>query len=374
MPLRFLPVVSPFPRLLALGGLAASLLAGAASPEAAAGAEPDFPGVKSVEFVYETATFPECHASTIAETPDGLVAAWFGGAEEGAEDVGIWLSRRTAEGWSDPVEVATGQGADEEHPARRLPCWNPVLFQAQDGPLLLFYKVGPSPSAWCGMLTRSNDAGVTWTTPTKLPEGMLGPIKNKPILVDGKLLCPTSSEHDGWRVHFELYDLKSGEWTKTGVINPGDGPQAIQPTLLTHPDGSLQALCRDRNGEGSILSTRSSDGGKTWSALKASALPNPNSGIDAVTLSDGRHLLVYNPTRRKGPSPRGRERLSVAVSADGDAWTEVGTLENDPGKEFSYPAVIQRSDGTVVIAYTWRRERIRVVTLDPAALANPAER
>lgn len=361
------------PRLLALGGLAASLLGGQASPQTAIGAEPDFPGVKIAEFVYETASFPECHASTIAETPRGLVAAWFGGAEEGAADVGIWVSRRTAEGWSDPAEVATGLGADEKNPARRFPCWNPVLYQVQDGPLLLFYKVGPSPSSWWGMLTKSDDSGITWSAPTKLPEGMLGPIKNKPALVDGKLLCPTSTEHDGWRVHFEFYDPKTGEWTKTGNINEGDAPQAIQPTLLKHADGSLQALCRDRNGEGSILSTRSTDGGKTWSPLKALALQNPNSGIDAVTLADGRHLLVYNPTRRSGPSPRGREQLSVAVCADGETWSDVGTLENERGREFSYPAVIQQADGTVVIAYTWRRERIRVVTLDPAALETPGE-
>ncbi|HEV7280620.1 MAG TPA: sialidase family protein [Pirellulaceae bacterium] len=356
------------PRFLALGGLAASLLAPPANADAA---EPDFPGVKRAEFVYETASFPECHAATIAETPQGLVAAWFGGAQEGAADVGIWVSCRTAEGWTAPAEVATGQGADAKGPAKRLPCWNPVLFQMPRGPLLLFYKVGPSPSAWWGMLTKSDDGGVTWSAPAKLPQGILGPIKNKPILVNGKLLCPTSSEHDGWRVHFEFYDPSTGEWSRTGVINEGDAPQAIQPTLLTHGDGSLQALCRDRNGDGSILSTRSSDGGKTWSPLKPLALPNPNSGIDAVTLKDGRHLLVYNPTRRSGPSPRGRAKLSVAVSADGETWTDVGVLENEPGKEFSYPAVIQLADGTVAIAYTWRRERIRVVTLDPAAMNYP---
>lgn len=360
------------PRLLALSGLAA-LLAGHASAGSATGAEPNFPGVKGVEFVYETASFPECHASTIAETPRGLVAAWFGGTEEGASDVGIWVSRRTDGGWSDPAEVATGQGADEKDSSRRLPCWNPVLFQTPDGPLLLFYKVGPSPSAWWGMLTKSDDGGVTWSTPTKLPDGMLGPIKNKPILVDGKLLCPTSTEHDGWRVHFEFYDPKSDEWSKTDDIASGDAPEAIQPTLLAHRDGSLQALCRPRNGDGSILSTRSRDGGKTWSPLTALALANPNSGIDAVTLADGRNLLVYNPTHRSGPSPRRREQLSVALSSDGETWSDVGTLENEPGKEFSYPAVIQRADGTVVIAYTWRRERIRVVTLDPAGLKGPGE-
>jgi len=93
-----------------------------------------------VEFVYERAPFPEAHASTIVETPDGLVAAWFGGTAEGRPDVGIWVSRRGSSGWSEPVDVARGVGRNG-HP---VPAWNPVLFQPGRGPLLLFYKVGPS--------------------------------------------------------------------------------------------------------------------------------------------------------------------------------------------------------------------------------------
>src|SRR3989442_8932225 len=57
------------------------------------------------EFIFETAPFPSCHASTIAETPSGLVAAWFGGTAEKNQDVGIWLSRHDGKSWSAPVEV-----------------------------------------------------------------------------------------------------------------------------------------------------------------------------------------------------------------------------------------------------------------------------
>src|SRR5437867_2660719 len=87
------------------------------------------------EFIYETAPFPSCHASTIAETADGLVAAWFGGKHEKNPDVGIWAARRDTKGWTAPVEVANGV----QNTQTRFPCWNPVLFQAKDGPLLLFY-------------------------------------------------------------------------------------------------------------------------------------------------------------------------------------------------------------------------------------------
>ena len=101
------------------------------------------PAVKS-EFIFERAPFPSAHASTIVETPDGLVAAWFGGTRERNPDVGIWVSRHSEKGWSSPVEVANGIQSD----GTRHPCWNPVLFQPAKGPLILFYKVGPSPSAW----------------------------------------------------------------------------------------------------------------------------------------------------------------------------------------------------------------------------------
>jgi predicted neuraminidase len=90
-------------------------------------------------------------------------------------------------------------------------------------------------------------------------------------------------------------------------------------------------------------------------------LPNPNAGTDAVTLRDGRHVLVYNPV------PKGRTPLKVAISADGKTWHDAVTLERDPG-EYSYPTVIQTADGLVHITYTWRRERIRHAVIDPAKL------
>jgi len=320
------------------------------------------PGVVGKEFIYTRAPFKQCHASTIAETDSGLGAAWFGGTREKHPDVGIWVSRNDGRGWSPPVEVANGVIAD----TLRYPCWNPVLFQPKTGPLMLFYKVGPDPRSWWGMLITSTDGGQTWSEPRRLPENILGPIKNKPIeLPDGNLLCPSSTEHDGWLVHFEHTPDLGKTWELVGPINDGQEFGVIQPTLLTHDDGRIQALCRSRQDR--IIESWSSDGGRTWSKLKATVLPNPSSGIDAVTLRDGRHLLVYNHTVRGGPKPRGRELLNVAVSRDGKVWQAALVLENKPG-EFSYPAVIQSADGLVHITYTWQRERVRHVVLDPDRL------
>ncbi len=320
-------------------------------------AEPFRKGIVQEEFIYETAPFPQCHASTIAQAADGtIVAAWFGGTRESHPDVGIWLSRCVDHRWTAPVEVANGV----ESPEQRYPCWNPVLFQPARGPLLLFYKVGPSPSTWWGVLKTSDDAGQTWSAAARLPDGILGPIKNKPVeLPGGKILCGSSTEHAGWRVHFEWTTDLGKTWSKTEPINDPAQIGAIQPALLLHPDHVVQAIGRSRQGK--IWQTVTRDGGLTWSPMSLTGLPNPNSGLDAVTLADGRHVLVYSHT------PRGRSPLNVAVSGDGKTWQAALVLEREPG-EYSYPAVMQAKDGTVHITYTWRRQRVKHVAVDPAKL------
>jgi len=317
----------------------------------------DQPGLLQSEFIYETAPFPSCHASTIAETPSGLIAAWFGGTGEKNPDVGIWVSRYEAGHWTPPGEVANGV----ESPTKRYPTWNPVLFQPKHGPLLLFYKVGPDPRIWWGMLLTSDDAGKTWSKPRRLPEGIVGPIKNKPVqLANGDLLSPSSSEDGGWRVHFERSADLGETWTATPPVNDGKKIGAIQPSILFHQGGKLQALGRTRQGR--IFETWSADGGRTWGEMTLTDLPNPSAGTDAVTLKDGRHLLIYNPVTW------GRSPLALAASPDGKVWSAALVLENEPGKEFSYPAIIQTRDGLVHVTYTWKRERIKHAVLDPAKL------
>jgi predicted neuraminidase len=327
------------------------------------GADADEPAVQRGEFLFEKAPHPSCHASTIVQARQGhLVAAWFGGTRERNPDVGIWLSRQVDGRWTEPVEVANGvQYLDNAGKPHRYPCWNPVLYQPGMGPLLLFYKVGPSPSSWWGMLTSSGDGGRTFSHERRLPEGILGGVKNQPLqLSSGDLLFPSSTEHDGWQVHFERTANLGDSWSRTGPINDGKEIGIIQPCLLPHANGQLQALCRTR-GSGRISETWSADGGKTWSKPALIALPNPNSGIDAIKLKDERFLLVYNHT------PKGRNPLNVAVSKDGKIWQAALVLEHEPG-EYSYPQVMQASDGMVHIVYTWKRLRIKHVVLDPAKI------
>jgi predicted neuraminidase len=331
--------------------------------------QPSHPAVMLTEFIYESAPYPQCHASTIAQTsPRQLVAAWFGGTRERNPDVGIWVSRHENGKWTESVEVANGVQADG---SPRLPTWNPVLFQAPDGgPLFLFYKVGPSPSQWWGMVKTSDDGGKSWSEARRLPDGILGPVKNKPVVLkDGSWLSPSSMEGSGgWQVHFERSTDGGKTWQIIGPVAKGPELEAIQPSVLFHKDGSLQALCRSKQGV--VAQTWSKDDGKTWTPLTAAALPNPNSGTDAVTLADGRQLIVYNHSAHRPNEAKGnRYPIDVAVSDDGLTWRHVVTLDAEPkGSGYAYPAVIQTSDGLVHITYTWDRKRIKHVVLDPKKL------
>jgi predicted neuraminidase len=310
-------------------------------------------------FLFQSPPSKQCHAATIVETPAGLAAAWFGGSREGAADVGIWFARQTGAGWTDPVEVVTGTES-----ARRYPCWNPVLFSDLNGDLLLFYKVGPSPSSWWGCMVTSANGGETWSASRRLPDGILGPVKNKPLpLLDGRLLCPSSREDGGWRVHVEITPDLGETWQ---VVEIESQYEVIQPAALQHQGERLQLLCRSKSGW--VTACWSADNGLSWSQMELTALPNPNSGIDAVSLADKRFLLVYNhtgmlPGRWGGP----RTPLNIAISSDGLEWRPGPVLEDEPG-EYSYPAVIQASDGRIHIVYTWRRENIRHVVVELSEL------
>ena len=323
--------------------------------------------------LFKEAPFESCHASTVAETYNGdIVVACFGGSYEGCDDVCIWVSRlpKGAFEWTTPIIAADGVLND----TLRKACYNPVLQPMPNGELWLFFKIGSCVADWTGWLTKSRDGSRTWSPREPLPEGFLGPIKNKPLLLGDKLLCPSSTEKDGWRIHFEILDLKTNQWHKVGPVKAAKAlttmdmgkrhakPQeimCIQPTLLQMADGSIKALCRTKNGR--IATTTSRDGGETWSEVTLTDLPNNNSGIDAVTLKDGRHILVYNnvtvePGKEMGP----RTPLNMAISEDGEHWQIITESKEStaPQGELSYPAIIQAANGHLYLTYTWLRQRI----------------
>jgi len=300
---------------------------------------------QSAEFVADPMPTPSCHASTIVEVrPGEFLAAWFGGRAEGSTDVAIWGARRKNGRWEEPVVLVR-----ESHIAT----WNPVLFHSADGVLWLYYKFGPSPQQWTAGRILSRDGGASWSAPEHLPAGIYGPIRAKPLVLDnGAIVSGTSVEsYQSWAAWIERSTDNGQAWSRYGPITmPSSG--IIQPVVAPMGDRHLRIYMRSQMGK--ICVADSLDEGITWTAAHAIDLPNPNAGIDVVRLRDGRLVLIYNH------NASARSPLNLAVSRDGDHWRSFQALETEPG-EYSYPAMIQGSDGQLHITYTWRRKRIRYV-------------
>ena len=176
-----------------------------------------------------------------------------------------------------------------------------------------------------------------------------------------KLKNQTSSpqpENDGSPMEFTSGLATS--WERTPFLNERE-IYAIQPSVLFHP-GSLQLLCRTKQSK--IYTAWSGDNGRKWTELMPLCLPNPDAGIDALTLANGKFLVVYNHLSA------GRHILNTAVSENGTDWKAIALLEKGhQGSEYSYPAVIQTNDGLVHITYTWERRLIKHVVIDPAKVS-----
>jgi len=319
------------------------------------------PNILKSEFIFEQGKyFDQCHASTIEEAKDGtLLVSWFAGTHEGNQDVKIWGSTYDGEKWSEPTIWADGI-SDKTYP-----CWNPVLFRKNnDQTIYLFYKVGPNPREWWGMVKTSKDNGKTWSKAQKLPDGILGPIKNKPKqLSNGTVVSPSSEEftETRWVAHVEIADKKMKTWKKY-PINHESTLNVIQPSILLHSNNKLQVLCRSR--EGSVISSWSTDNGKTWSDLEKTNLINPNSGTDAIAVKN-QFWIVYNPDIPGKDWWEGRAKLNIAFSNNGLDWNKFLELENHDKGEFSYPTIFQDSKGKIHITYTYNRVNVKHVVLDP---------
>lgn len=333
-----------------------------------------------------TVPFKEAHASTVVTLADGdLLAAWFAGTAERAPDVAIYTARLHAGSWSAPAEVFRQPGT---------PTWNPVLFHTGDGRLWLYLKAGPSPSEWSALRLSSTDEGHTWSAPELLPAGLLGPVRTKPLLLpDGTLLAGTSVE--AWHTwacwverstdngaHFTTHGpiaitpaldqatpaLPSPAPGSPGLSFPRSGPREtlgmIQPALVSLGPNHLRLYARTRTLAARIAAADSFDSGRTWTAPHFLALPSNNSGLDAVTLRDGRVVLIFNNTTE------GRSPLNLAVSRDGEHFRVFSTLEDAPA-EFSYPALIQGPTGDLEITYSWKRDSIKHVHFPLAEVAQP---
>ncbi len=316
-----------------------------------------------------------CHASTLISLDAELLCCYFGGSREGKADVGIYLSRQTSAGWSEPQLLVNGAEAN----------WNPVLC-AYNNQLLLFYKEGQAIASWRTYVLRSQDGGRNWSRPEELVPGDMsggrGPVRNKCIVLrDGTLLAGGSVERGLWTAFVDrstdgscweqsapvfISGLTYGGGEKTAESDIAVSRQSfygrgiIQPSLWESSPNQVHMLLR--SSEGYIYRSDSDDGGRGWCPAYPTELPNNNSGLDLVHASDGRLYLVCNPVAANWGM---RSPLSLFCSVDnGKTWQRLLDLENQSG-EFSYPAIINVGE-KLYISYTWQRENIAVVELSLA--------
>ena len=217
-------------------------------------------------------------------------------------------------------------------------------------------------------LKTSADGGRTWSPSQRL---QLSPFFNLSELVKNQ---PASLCDGGWAV--PIYHEMAGKFSELLWLSElggsmryrktriNGGATGFQPALVPLSAKGALVLARDNSPASQLLASRSEDGGDSWSALASAGLPNPRSGLDAIRLRDGRLLLAFNDTRDN------RENLRLAVSTDeGAIWQRVNPLlEDESGKEFSYPFLRQSNDGSIHLVYTWKRKGIRHVTFNAAWL------
>jgi predicted neuraminidase len=326
--------------------------------------------------------FSQCHAATLVRREDGgLFVAWFGGTREGHRDTAIWAADRvetpghsagtnassapTIGAWSEPRVIA--KAIDEPH-------WNPVLFALSPLEFVLHFKVGMRIRDWSTWSQRSSDAGATWEDPQPLvcgDRGGRGAAKNKPIRLDsGDWLAGASTE--SWR-RWDAFVDRSRNGIDGWEANPPfaldrsrlQGKGIIQPTLWQSSARDVHALLRST--EGVLYRSDSEDDGQHWSTARPTALPNNNSGVDAVRMQNGLLALACNPVEGNWAA---RSPLSILFSRDnGETWPERLDVESGPG-EFSYPALIEDGEG-LCLAFTWNRRRIAVTQIGAAELPAP---
>jgi predicted neuraminidase len=296
-----------------------------------------------------------CHCATLVELRDGdLLAAWFAGSFETAPDQAIYAAyfQTRPSRWMPPTIIVDTPGhADGQ----------PVLYAHPRGALWLFFvtNAGQDWKTAQLKLTQSFDQ-VHWDTPRVLNDRPGLMFRSKPLtLPDGSLVLPVYDE-----IHWQSMAMISADGGKSWrlgqpIVTPAGN---IHPCLVSLSDGRLLAFLRTGGEGGWIWQTTSDDGGWTWHEARPTRFPNPNAGIDLIRLHTGHLALAFND------SPRRRTPLCVALSDDeGRTWNARRNLE-DGDAEFSYPTLLQTSDGNIHCVYTYRRETIQHVVFDESWL------
>lgn len=310
------------------------------------------------------------HCATITEMADGaLMAAWYAGSREGATDVAILSAVHRNGIWYEPRIIA--QFTDHS-------VGQPVFLPRPQGEVWLFFVIinglvhrsrlprafdSVSPvSGWRGaqpFCQHSTDNGKTWGAPQQIMDYQGLMFRSRPLILPGRIILPVYDENT-WQSRMLLSDDDGNTWQLTHPISTPPGN--IQPSLARLSDGRLLAYLRTGGSGGWIWRSTSCDGGETWETPTPTNLPNPNSGIDLLRLQSGKLVLAYNPSHNE------RTPLWVALASEDEDWQDGYPLEEGTG-EFSYPALLQATDGMIHLVYTYKRQTIYHARLSEAWLA-----
>ena len=299
------------------------------------------------------ARYPMSHAPYVADL-DGqrLIVVWFAGSREWAKDVQILcaLHDPATGAWTPIRDLVSDVGYS---------MGNSVFARDESGCLHLWYV--RTRAYWhdgeiVHLVWRELEAGYLSKEVVPLGRGWL--VRGRPILRGAVVYLPVYQEEALVSGIWE-HNLTTGTSRLSETIAAPGG--LIHPTLVAMSAVEFRCFLRNPRDPNRMHLSYSMDRGATWSRAFPTSLPNPNSGLDVVRLDETRLICAYNDSQRH------RYPLSLARSDSGGIeWTKLGDLEALPG-EYSYPSLLHTAHG-LHLAYTFRRELVKFLTLDPELL------
>lgn len=318
---------------------------------------------------------PSVHSATLAPLSNGrIMAIWFGGQKEGAQDVKLYQAIFANGVWQPAQAITSRMDVQQETKRNIRKIGNPVLMRDPQGNLHLFF-VSVSYGGWAGSAInhkRSTDEGFTWSPAKRI---ITSPFLNLSTLVRGVPLNMQNGQI-GLPVYHEFI-TKFPEWLRLGSdgqvidkVRMQHGQPTLQPSVIPSDASHALALLRYAGQPPNrIWAVNTDDAGQTWHSARPLALPNPNSSVTAIRLRSGTLLLAYNPTEHD------RNQLALATSDDNGAhWQLARLLEQSasPSDEFSYPALLEDAQGHIHLTYTYKRQSIKHVIFTEAWLRGGA--